>query len=81
MRSGLAEFRGYDPERHVYFRRRWKNQYRLTGRGLSVLPNLRHTYAAERLTVEPTAEIRSKIDAELDRIMAGAGIPRVGRAV
>jgi hypothetical protein len=46
-----------------------------------VLPNLRHTYAAERLTVEPTAEIRSKIDAELDRIMAGAGIPRVGRAV
>jgi hypothetical protein len=48
---GYVEFR-YDESSDHCHRRNWRNQYRLTERGLSVLPKLPNTYPTERLTVE-----------------------------
>jgi hypothetical protein len=75
--AGYAEFRLIDHPDH-WSRRYWQNQYRLTEKGLSVRAKLANTYSRERLTIEHSAVIRDRIYAEIDAILAGAGIPRLG---
>lgn len=81
--QGYAERRDYEPGYLEQFpfseqvrprRPRW--QYRLTGKGISVLTQRPHTYPSERLTTEHSPAIEAKIEAYYDRIMREAGIPR-----
>jgi hypothetical protein len=76
--AGYAEFRHYDRPDHwreLY----WRNQYRLTEKGLSVRGKISNTYPRERLTIEHSARLVAEREVESDRRMAELGIPRLSR--
>jgi hypothetical protein len=76
--AGYAEFRVIDHPDH-WRQRYWQNQYRLTDKGLSVRVKCANTYPRERLTIEHSAGLVAKHEAEIDAILAAAGIRRLDR--